>query len=115
MHLFLARGNGEAYPGRVGAISDSVCNGLPSCDYENIDFVSTQDYCDQAADGASAGIAQIGAYSKRCPSSKLVLAGYSLGAQIVGDILGGGGGSFYNCVERGNGGLTVGAGQSKFA
>jgi len=111
VHLFLARGNGEEYPGRVGAIGDTACNGLPSCDYENIMFVSTQSYCAQAADGASAGIAQIGAYSKKCPNSKLVLAGYSLGAQIVGDILGGGGGNFYGCNEPGNGPLSVGSSQ----
>ena len=40
------------------------------------------------------------------PHSKLVLAGYSLGAQIVGDMLAGGGGGFYGCTERTNSGLS---------
>jgi acetylxylan esterase len=39
------------------------------------------------------------AYNKKCPNAMLVLAGYSLGAQVVGNILGGGGGHFYNCQE----------------
>ncbi|KAG0652496.1 Acetylxylan esterase 2 [Hyphodiscus hymeniophilus] len=106
VHLFLARGNGEAYPGRVGDIANTVCDGLPSCDAENIQFVSTESYCDQASDGVSDGISQITSYASRCPDSKLVLAGYSLGAQIVGDILGGGGGSYYNCVERTTPGMS---------
>lgn len=110
VHLFLARGNGEAYPGRVGALANAVCNGLPSCDSENIIFDSSQSYCDQASDGVASGLSQIAAYSSRCPTSKLVIGGYSLGAQIVGDIVGGGGGSFYNCVERSNAGLSVGSG-----
>jgi hypothetical protein len=108
VHLFLARGNGEAYPGRVGALANAVCSGLPSCDAENIIFSSTQIYCNQAADGVTSGTQQIAAYSRRCPDSKLVLGGYSLGAQIVGDIVGGGGGTFYNCVERSNTGLSLG-------
>jgi len=100
VHLFLARGNGEPYPGRVGAIGDAVCGGLPSCDYENVQFVSANvAYCYQAGAGASSGQAQVAAYAKACPNSKLVVAGYSLGAQIVGDMLGGGGGSFYSCYE----------------
>jgi acetylxylan esterase len=109
VHVFMARGNGEAYPGRVGAIANTVCSGLPSCDSENILFVATESYCDQASDGVASGLSQVAAYASRCPHSKLVLAGYSLGAQIVGDILAGGGGSFYGCVERSNTGLSAGS------
>jgi acetylxylan esterase len=107
VHLFLARGNGEGYPGRVGALYDSICNGLSSCDYENILFDSSQSYCAQASDGVSSGLSQIAAYASSCPDSKLVLGGYSLGAQIVGDILGGGGGSFYGCTDSTSSALSA--------
>jgi hypothetical protein len=101
VHLFLARGRGESYPGRVGGLADAVCGGLSSCSYENILFTSVAStlYCDSAAEGAANGVAQIAAYHASCPNSKLVIGGYSLGAQIVGDMLGGGGGNFFNCAE----------------
>jgi acetylxylan esterase len=38
VHMFLARGNNEPYPGRQGKLVSSVCNGLKSCDYEDIQF-----------------------------------------------------------------------------
>jgi acetylxylan esterase len=110
VHLFLARGNGEAYPGRVGAIANTVCSGLPSCTAENILFDSSQGYCDQASDGVASGLSQIAAYSALCPDTKIVLGGYSLGAHIVGDILGGGGGDFYDCVEKTTSGLNPSSG-----
>lgn len=36
------------------------------------------------------------AYAERCPEAKLVLSGYSQGANIVGDLLGGGGGVIFD-------------------
>jgi len=40
------------------------------------------------------------AYAALCPHSKLIMAGYSQGAQIMTDILGGGGGySFNGCYQ----------------
>jgi hypothetical protein len=50
VHLFLARGDQEGYPGRLGQISTAVCNDFGAagtCDYEDIVFttlVSTT-YC----------------------------------------------------------------------
>lgn len=104
VHLFLARGDGEDYPGRVGGLEQIVCAGLSSCDYENILFTTTANglYCPSVAEGVSNGIAQITAYNSLCPDAALVLGGYSLGAHVVGDILGGGGGYFYNCAEASN-------------
>jgi acetylxylan esterase len=100
VHLFLGRGAGEAYPGRVGDLNTAICPRFSSCGYEDIQFDSALDYCDAIAAGASSGASQIAAYASRCPSSKLVLGGYSEGAHIVGDILGGNAGaSFYNCYE----------------
>jgi len=109
-HIFLAKGNNEPYPGRQGTLVNAICSGLESCDYEDILYYNPVDapFCDSVAQGVSDGIAQITAYNARCPDSKLVVSGYSQGAQIVGDILGGGGGTFFNgCVQPANAGLDI--------
>ncbi|KAI8630309.1 Alpha/Beta hydrolase protein [Xylariaceae sp. FL1651] len=108
LHIFLSRGNNEPYPGRQGKLVDAICSGLDSCDYEDIDFDNalSVEYCSAVEAGRVAGIKQITAYAQKCPKSKLVVSGYSQGAQVVGDILGGGGGTFFqNCFIASGGGL----------
>ncbi|KAG9949537.1 alpha/beta-hydrolase, partial [Aureobasidium melanogenum] len=97
VHLFLAKGNNEPYPGRQGKLVNAVCDGLPSCDYENILFYNPVEapFCQSVDEGVANGIAQLNAYAARCPNTKLVVSGYSQGAQIVGDIIGGGNGTFF--------------------
>lgn len=42
IHIFLARGTGEEYPGRQSSIVSAVCNGTDaSCGYENIKYPAT--------------------------------------------------------------------------
>ncbi|KAK6953600.1 hypothetical protein Daesc_005905 [Daldinia eschscholtzii] len=97
VHIFLSRGNNEPYPGRQGKLVQAICSGLESCDYEDIAFNNALEveYCGAVEEGRKAGVEQITAYNKRCPNSKLVVSGYSQGAHVVGDILGGGGGVFF--------------------
>lgn len=102
VHFFLARGNNEPYPGRQAALVAATCSGLSSCGYEDLIYSAlyTDLSCQTTYDGAIAGHVQMAAYAASCPSSKLILAGYSQGAQIVTDILGGGGGvSFNGCIQ----------------
>ncbi|KAF9870667.1 acetylxylan esterase precursor [Colletotrichum karsti] len=89
LHLFLARGWNEGYPGRQQSLVDATCNGLSSCDYEDIQFDATnpRGYPNAVEQGRASGVSQIKAYAEKCPNSKLVLTGYSEGANIVGDIL----------------------------
>ncbi|KAK1812149.1 hypothetical protein LTR12_013482 [Friedmanniomyces endolithicus] len=98
VHMFLARGNNEAYPGRQGALVEATCDGLASCGYENLvhSALYTDLSCQTTYDGAIAGNVQMAAYAALCPHSKLIMAGYSQGAQIMTDILGGGGGYYFN-------------------
>lgn len=98
VHIFLAKGWNEPYPGRQGKLAGAICYGLESCDYEDILFYNTPDadYCASVTEGNTNGVAQMTAYAERCPDSKLVLTGYSQGANVAGDILGGGGGRFGN-------------------
>lgn len=98
VHVFLAKGNNEPYPGRQGKLVEAICKGLNSCDYEDIQWrnMYEDEYCGAISEGTANGYAQILAYNKRCPKSKLVVSGFSQGAHAVGDIFGGGGGSFFN-------------------
>lgn len=102
VHFFLARGNNEPYPGRQGDLVAATCDGLASCGYENLIYSAlfTDLSCQTTYDGTLAGFKQLTSYAERCPKSKLILAGYSQGGQIVADILGGGGGvSFNGCIQ----------------
>lgn len=108
VHIFLAKGNNEPYPGRQGKLAGAICYGLDSCDYEDIQYYNPveADYCASVTEGAQNGLSQVTAYAARCPDAKLVLSGYSQGAQIVGDVLGGGGGVFFNnCTQPVNAAL----------
>ncbi|KAK2614783.1 hypothetical protein N8I77_001585 [Diaporthe amygdali] len=104
-HIFLARGYNEEYPGRQKVLVNAICSGLTSdeCGYEDILFDDMEGsvYGNAVYEGVTAGKSQITAYVKDCPSAKLVLSGYSLGAHVVGDMLGGNGGAFtiYGTVE----------------
>ncbi|KAK1700061.1 Alpha/Beta hydrolase protein [Colletotrichum godetiae] len=110
VHVFLARGNNEPYPGRQGKLVTAICDGLDSCDYEDIQFYNPLEapYCQSIEEGAANGTAQITAYNKRCPDAKLVVSGYSQGGHVVGDVLGGGGGTFFQgCQQKANAGLDA--------
>jgi len=102
VHIFLARGNNEPYPGRQSRLVMALCDGLSSCGYEDLVYSAlyTDLYCQTVYDGTIAGFTQMSAYANRCPKSKLILGGYSQGGQIATDILGGGGGTLFNdCIQ----------------
>ncbi|KAK0649776.1 hypothetical protein B0T16DRAFT_389763 [Cercophora newfieldiana] len=78
VHLFLARGAGDPYPGTQGPLVPAVCDSLPSCDHEDILYVGTFDrVCNSVQVGVVNATNQITAYAARCPESKLVLCGHS--------------------------------------
>lgn len=89
LHIFLARGWNEGYPGRQQHLVDAACNGVASCDYEDITFDATNANGFGAAveEGRSSGVAQINAYTQRCPNAKIALSGYSEGAVVVNNVL----------------------------
>ena len=108
VHIFLAKGNNETEPGRQQKLVDALCSGLDSCNYEDIKFDNRYEtvFCRSLEEGAKNGREQLTDYAERCPDSRLIVSGYSQGAHVVGDILGGGGGTFFqDCVQSSNGAL----------
>ena len=97
--IFMARGNNALYHDtRTTPFIDATCAKLKAegktCDYIDVQFDVTLggDYCAQVAEGARNGISQITAFNKKCPCSHIVVNGYSEGAHVMGDVLGGPGG-----------------------
>ena len=97
--MFMARGNDAPYnDGRTSPLRDSTCAKLTAqgktCGYIEVQYDVTlgADYCTQVAEGARNGIAQVTAFNEKCPCSHIVINGYSEGAHVMGDVLGGPGG-----------------------
>ena len=95
VHLLVARGSNE-WPGpgfELQGLANSIVWSRPGVTYESIDYPALFNeslYAGSVRDGTNAVKNQLTAYVQRCPGSKVVLLGYSQGAQIVGDALCGG-------------------------
>ncbi|KXS94292.1 hypothetical protein AC578_6797 [Pseudocercospora eumusae] len=106
VHVFIARGWNEPYPGRQGTLVGDICADLPglTCDYEDVVFdAASTDYCPSVLTGENNGLNQIQSYYARCPDTKLVVSGYSEGANIIGDILAGGTCGAFNALDQNSG------------
>ncbi|RMZ16771.1 hypothetical protein D0862_01097 [Hortaea werneckii] len=105
VHIFLGKGWNSRYDNqRQTQLVDAICNDLGSdvsCDYEDIILNNLEgtEYCPAVEEGDQNGKQQITAYAQKCPESKLVLSGYSQGANVVGDIIAGGGGGGSDCAS----------------
>ncbi|KAB8213313.1 cutinase [Aspergillus novoparasiticus] len=95
IHLFVARGTTEPPgDGMMHSLAQRIIADLGSnrADREAIDYPATglgeyTAYMDSVRKGSEAIALQVTNYTNRCPTSKLVLLGYSQGAQIIGDAL----------------------------
>lgn len=102
VHVFTARGSFEGYSNgdnrQDRLVVPGVCKGRNSCGYEDVVYPATigNDYCGSQTQGVNNGLRQINEFANRCPQSEIVLTGYSQGAQVIGDILGSGGGPTCN-------------------
>ncbi|KAJ3300127.1 hypothetical protein HK104_004047 [Borealophlyctis nickersoniae] len=96
VHILVARGSTEAQG--EGALSQMVTKiktrlSGTTVTSEAIRYPALlEPYDYSSAQGTAAVKSQLTAAASRCPTSKIVLMGYSQGAHIIGDALGGGGG-----------------------
>jgi len=106
-HVFIVRGSDEPYPGRLGNLTSEICKeiGNNDCSFENIEYPAkstawgADEWCKSASKGAANGQAQVKAYAEKCSDAKLILLGFSQGAAVTQDILGGGGGQVFQCTQ----------------
>jgi len=97
--IVMARGNNAPYQdSRTFPFVDATCGKLrdqgKTCDFIEVVFDTMQngDFCTQIGTGVRNGQAEIIAFNKKCPCTKLILNGFSQGAWITGDIMAGPGG-----------------------
>ena len=53
------------------------------------------------------GAAQMRNYTQRCPESHLILMGFSQGGSVAEDIIGGGGGDLWGCMQEENPAMNI--------
>lgn len=87
VHMIIARASLEKPgPGVIGQVATQVVAQLPGSDSEDVVYPATlENYPQSEAAGVSAMAALLTAYAGRCPGSKIVMMGYSQGAQVAAD------------------------------
>lgn len=92
IHLLVARGSTEQPGnGQLNSLAQNILQANSRATSEAIDYpASLNPYGPSVAEGTEAVQSQLTAYVESCPDSKIVLMGYSQGAQIIGDALCGG-------------------------
>jgi acetylxylan esterase len=95
VHVITARGSTEAPgEGSTGALVTQIVNASEqTISRAAVDYPATlTNYADSSAQGVSALTTQLTSQVEQCPDQEIVLAGFSQGAHVVLDVLGGGGG-----------------------
>jgi hypothetical protein len=93
--IITARASGEAAgEGITGAlVSQIIRTSKQTISRASVNYPATlTNYANSSAQGVSALKAQLTAQVQNCPDEKIVLAGYSQGAHVILDVVGGGGG-----------------------
>lgn len=93
IHIITARASTEP-PGEgiIGTLATLIQNSNQGVTRDSVQYPATfQNYAISSAMGTSQLTKQLTAYTKDCPSVKVVLLGYSQGAHVLGDTMCGGG------------------------
>ncbi len=96
VHIITARASAEAAgEGRTKALIDQIVStSTQTVTRAAVVYPATlTNYAGSSAAGVTALKTQLTAQVQSCPTQKIVLAGYSQGAHVILDVLGGGGGS----------------------
>ncbi|TEY36159.1 hypothetical protein BOTCAL_0564g00040 [Botryotinia calthae] len=106
VHLVIARGSTESYPGSLESLAELITDANPGTDYESVIYPATDETSTNSyAEGLVAAKDQFTTYAELCEDSKTVFLAYSQGAMVVGDMLAGGGGD--EILGAGNGTLPI--------
>jgi len=93
VHIVVARASTEAQgEGMIRSLSSAVKKAIPGTTSEAVVYTAKlAPYGPSEIQGVAAAKQQVTAYVKKCPTSKIVLMGYSQGADVVGSVVCGGG------------------------
>jgi len=94
VHIIVARASQEP-PGQgsIGTLATKVATNIPGTSVEWVQYPALLfPYDTSSTQGTEAATAAIKSYTSKCPG-KIVLFGYSQGAQVMGDVMCGGGGA----------------------
>jgi acetylxylan esterase len=96
VHLIVDRATGEPpSQGVIGTLATEITTRLPGTTVEWVNYPAVLVPYDQSTNsGIEMTKSAIQKYADSCPNAKIVLLGYSQGAQVVGDVMCGGGGAF---------------------
>lgn len=91
VHMIICRASTEnPGPGVIGGVATMIQKAIPGSDSESVTYPATlQNYPSSEGKGVAAMTKLVQAYAQKCPNSKVVMMGYSQGAQVVGDVLAG--------------------------
>lgn len=89
VHIICTRASTEAPgPGIIGAIANRVAAQIPNSDIVSTEYPALLNpYIDSETAGVTALNKLLNDYTTSCPCSKVVLMGYSQGAQVTADVL----------------------------
>lgn len=94
-HIIVNRATGEPpSQGVIGTLATIITTRIPGTTVQWVDYPAVLIPYDQSTDtGIRMTKDAIRTYADKCPNAKIVMLGYSQGAQVVGDVLCGGGGA----------------------
>ncbi|KIW03776.1 uncharacterized protein PV09_05079 [Verruconis gallopava] len=95
VHVIVDRATGEPpSQGVIGTLATIIATRIPGTTVEWVDYPAVLVPYDQSTNtGITMTKDSITSYADKCPNAKIVMLGYSQGAQVVGDVLCGGGGA----------------------
>lgn len=96
LHIIVVRASGEVpSQGIIGTLATEITTANPGSSVEWIPYPATiTNYNTSSYNGTISTTQHLMNYTDTCKNAKVVLLGYSQGAQVVGDVMCGGGGAF---------------------
>lgn len=92
VHIIAARGTMEPQgEGKMAIHIGQIMSDIPGSDVDNVVYPANLDQPNSGNQGTTDMLLRVTRYAQSCPGSKMVLMGYSQGAYVVANAVGGGG------------------------